>query len=492
MRKYLLIALAALLLTVSFLAACQPAPQEESSKEPAAESSALPAESKDDTQSVVENDSDAGDVSMPAESTDPEPSEQPESSEEPAPSKEPESPAEDSKFPDEPSEEPEVSDEMPAEVQNVRILFCSYSEKPYYAIVGSCTEGAVVTAKSDTYEASAKSWHGWFAVRMKAPDGNGKDKIKISQKYNGKSIGYAVSTEVQIHTQKAGQWPCITGYDTQFFFQKMLPDYTHTNLPSAGALSNLSSRIKTHLEQLRKSKPDADIIYIIAPSAMTTYPELVPEEYVQGTGKSRMDAVQDAIREGGGIVIDLRDTFNAHKNDERPLYFHYDSHWSEYGGYLAYEQLFNYISTKFADAKPHKDNEFDWTGSFYETGDFVMFLDMDQLTVKEYGYLRTPKFEMDKAITSVPRFCSQTRLVYSDNVTYENTIRTGKTNLPSCVVIRDSYCTSMYDIIADNMNTTHYMPMWHYTWNSAVIANEKPDFVIYLVSEWNIDSIMNG
>ena len=30
---------------------------------------------------------------------------------------------------------------------NIKVLYNSYSEKPYFAMVGTCTEGAVVTAE---------------------------------------------------------------------------------------------------------------------------------------------------------------------------------------------------------------------------------------------------------------------------------------------------------------------------------------------------------
>jgi len=45
---------------------------------------------------------------------------------------------------------------------------------------------------------------------------------------------------------------------------------------------------------------------------------------------------------------------------------------------------------------------------------------------------------------------------------------------------------AIYDLIPERMNKTHYMGMWGYGWNNAVMKNEKPDYVIYITSEWNM------
>jgi hypothetical protein len=75
-------------------------------------------------------------------------------------------------------------------------------------------------------------------------------------------------------------------------------------------------------------------------------------------------------------------------------------------------------------------------------------------------------------------------------VTEEKIINTKREELPSCIVLRDSYSTQMYDILAERMNKTHYMGMWGYRWDQSLIASEKPDYVIYILAEWNLDSVL--
>jgi hypothetical protein len=35
------------------------------------------------------------------------------------------------------------------------------------------------------------------------------------------------------------------------------------------------------------------------------------------------------------------------------------------------------------------------------------------------------------------------------------------------------------------------MGMWSYGWNSAYVNSEKPDYVIYLVAEWNVGELVS-
>jgi hypothetical protein len=364
----------------------------------------------------------------------------------------------------------------------------SFSEKPYFALVGRCSEGAIVKGEANGETVTSKSYHGWYSLRLKC---TGKNvDVKISQEVDGNQVGETLEYRIKPTTPGSEMWPTVTGGDFQFFFQKMLPDFQGKNVPSAGVLNNLSARVKIHLESLRKVNPDAEIIYMIVPSSMTTYPELVPSQYAQATGETKLDKTMAAIVRGGGTVIDLKSIFAEHKNDEMPLYYKLDSHWSDYGAYVAYNALFEHISEKFPEAAPRPESDFNWNEGYYNSGDMAYYLAMSQSKIKEYSYYRTFKDKVPASVTAFNRYDSATSLTYSDEMTYENTIVTGNDKLPNCIVMRDSYSTQMYDILAERMNRTVYCGMWGYGWNNWLINSEKPDYVIYLIAEWNIDSVL--
>lgn len=386
------------------------------------------------------------------------------------------------------SEDDESKPGSEEEDSGIRVLYCSYSEKPYFALVGTCDEGAVVTAEASGETVTSQSWHGWFSVRLKCESSS--VEVSLTQSVNGTQVGGTKKHTARPVTPGAEMWPVVTGKDFQFFFQKMLPDFYCTNLPSEYQLNQLTARVRNRINSLKNTSPYTEIIYMIVPSAMTVYPELVPSQYSPGFGDTRLDKVNAALEAGGATVIDLKEEFALHKNDEKPLYYKLDSHWTDYGAYVAYNALFEHISQKIPQAAPRAESEFVWNEGFYNSGDMTYYLAMAQNVVKEYAYYRTLGFDAPQSITSVPRYRSGKDLVYNDRMTYANTIYTNRPELPSCMVLRDSYSTQIYDILAERMNTTDYKGMWDYSWYTSEINSSKPDYIIYIVAEWNIDSIL--
>ena len=381
--------------------------------------------------------------------------------------------------------QPEV--EIPLD-EPIKVLYCTYTEKPYFALVGTCTEGATVIGEVGGESYSSKSYKGCFSLRL--PCESGRVEVSLTQTTGPNHTSEPLSYTASPKAQEAGRWPVVTGGDFQFFLQKMLPDYRHENIDSQEAYAALTERVRSRLETIHSYNPQGEIIYLIVPSTMSVYPELVPEEYAKGAGDSRLDLVSQTLRDAGATVIDLKSAFVAHKNDEMPLYYKLDSHWSDYGAFVAYQELFAHISQKFPDAAPRALEEFQWKADYYRSGDMSYYLGMAQSKVKEYGYYRSFAFDAPSSITSIPRYRSSSVLTYNDAVTYEKWIGTQRPELPSCMVIRDSYATQIYDLIAERMDNTHFLGMWNYTWNSTTIKSEKPDYVIYLVAEWNIDALM--
>lgn len=370
----------------------------------------------------------------------------------------------------------------------IRVLYCSYTEYPYFAMLGTCNEGATVTAQIGEETYSSRSYHGWFSLRL--PSEYGTADVTLTQTVNGEIFGEPIEYTAWPVTPGEGRWPVVTGGNYQFFLQSALPDYQKTNVDPDEVYSGFETILESRLETMHEYNPDAEIIYLIVPSAMTVYPELVPEDYERNEGESRLDKITTAIRNAGGTAIDLRPIFNAHKSDDMPLYRKLDSHWSEYGAYLAYQALFDHISGKYPQAAPRGANEFNWNPGYYNGGDIAYYLAMPQSEVREYACYRSFTFDASEEITSIPRYTSSESLFYNDAMTPDIVINTDRPELPSCMVIRDSYSTQIFDILAERMDRTHYLGMWNYTWYNSAVKAEKPDYVIYVVAEWNINYLL--
>jgi len=369
------------------------------------------------------------------------------------------------------------------------VINASFSEKPYFVIIGKCALNAEVTGEANGEKVTSKSYNGLFSVRLRC-DGSSVN-VKLSQTVDGAQVGDTLEYTASPITPSRDKWPVVAGGDMQFFFQKMLPDFQGYNTPDTATLDNITKRTSDRLALLRNNKPDAEIIYLLVPSAMTIYPELVPPQYTQAEGKTRLDLVSEALTKGGATVIDLKTLFTEHKNDEMPLYAKLDSHWSDYGAFVAYTELFNHISEKFPEAKPRDISEFNWKGDYFISGDMSYNLGLSAHNIKEYGYYRSFNIPIPKVISLVSRYESSRSLTYSNAVTEEKIMYSGNKNLPVSYVIRDSYSTQMYDILAERTYKTYYASMWNYIWDKSRVNSIKPDYVIYILAEWNLEQIIN-
>ncbi len=475
MKKVLTLAFVAVLLTALLLAACDSSPAAESSMQQSSGTS-IPQEISDILSDVVSED--ISEITSQAVSEDiveitsqgvSENSEQSNPNEESSqPQEEPNTPPQDA----------------------VKLLYSRYTNKPSFVIIGTCAQGADITATVGSQEVTVPSYMGWFAVTLKATGGD-KQEITLVQTIDGEQYDIPRVFATTVTTpQNLGTTALASNDAFQFFLAQMLPDHMGTaGLFGTGDINSMVNRVQSRLAQLREHKKDAEIIYMIIPSPMTIYPELVPQEYPKGTGKSRLDQVTEALSGAGATVIDVRGIFMEHKNDEMPLYYHLDSHWADYGAYLAYTQLFEHISQKFPNAKPHGIDAFTWTADYYTSADAMLYLGIPQVDIKEYGYYREFKEGLHTSIKAVPRYRGM-QLIYSEDTCNEIIFNTKRSELPSCLVYRDSYSAGIYDLIPDRMNRTHYIGMWNYTWNNTYINTEKPDYVIYILSEWNMFEVV--
>jgi len=368
------------------------------------------------------------------------------------------------------------------------VLGCTLTDNNCFVIVGKCEVGATITATTTGKQSvTATTDNGCYSVRFKKESKLTRVTIEAKGEITEK---YVVDADPKIPT--SDMWPIVGASGYNFFFQKMMPDFMQQNRLSNTQLTSLTTKIKSRVTALKDSSPDTEIIYMIVPSKASIYPELVPSDYKKGTSDSRLEQVNTALKAGGATVVDLLDVFSKHKDDENKLYWKTDSHWTDYGAYVAYDELFNYISNDFPAAAPRSFDDFTFKADYYNGGDMVYYMMMDQNIVKEYNYYRTPNFTMNSEITSVPRYKSSFYLMYNDAVVPAKTFNTKNSNLPDLYVMRDSYNTQMYDILADRGNTTIYKSMWDYTYNIKDINDNTPDYVIYIVAEWNIDSILKS
>lgn len=389
--------------------------------------------------------------------------------------------------------ENEISEEESLEpivnepTEYLSVIGCTLTDKNCFVIVGNCEEGAVITATTKNQTVTTETDRGFYSVRLKKED----TKTRVSIEAKGE-ITETFTLDAQPKIPTSDMWPIVAGNGYDFFFQKMMPDYMQTNVLSNNQISTLTNKVSRRVNNLKTQLPHTEIIYMIVPSKASVYPERVPEDYRKGSGKSRLEQVNEALETAGAKVINLLEVFDNHKDDEYKTYWKTDSHWTDYGAFVAYTELFNYIKQKFPEAAPRKPIEFNFKADFYNGGDMIYYIMMDQNVAKEYNWHRLPKFELNKDIKSISRYRAENYLMYSEDITPEIVFETGRNKLPNLYVMRDSYSAQIFDILADRGNKTVYKSMWSFTFNINDIKRHSPDYIVYILSEWNIDAVISG
>lgn len=90
----------------------------------------------------------------------------------------------------------------------------------------------------------------------------------------------------------------------------------------------------------------------IAPNKHAIYPELLPRWIRNPTGRTLIDQLTERLRGGKMIFEDLTDDLLKAKAD-RPaaLYYKADSHWNEFGAYIGYLRIMEFVREKFPGAR---------------------------------------------------------------------------------------------------------------------------------------------
>lgn len=383
-----------------------------------------------------------------------------------------------------------------ADDRELKVLAAAYSDNDYCVVYGECAVGATVTLTNDEGTFSVVSEGGNFAMRIL--DSDVYVDAEVSQSYDGKQIGKSIHWEGEAVLPDYGEdWGVWIGYENQGFYYKMIPDFEHTNLMSDDVVQSVTDRYAERVEKLKTVGDGCEMIFVLVPASMTVYPELVPEEVATpGEGDSRFDQLANALTDAGAKVIDMRKTFSERKNDALPLYFNYDSHWTDYAAYLAYVDLYDYISDRYEDAAPRTFDEFTWQWSYYTRGDMPWYFDVDQGgLIYEYTFERIGNFD-HPATRAITRYAkkgwSLAYPAFSDEIQYGNTYNTHRENLPDIMVMRNSYGSYMYELMVDKSDVAYMLPSFSYSFNYAQIKKNDPDYLIYILSEWDFEQIINN
>ncbi len=149
------------------------------------------------------------------------------------------------------------------------------------------------------------------------------------------------------------------GNDGWLFFNgdNVLSDFLGLKKSTSGELENY----RRVLEDRREWLADHNILYLvaIAPNKIMVYPENLPRSIRQRQGSFFIDQFFDYI-DGFSIrdyIIDLRHVLLSNKSVDQ-VYFRTDTHWTTYGGYIAYREIIRRMKQWTYPVEPLNENAF--------------------------------------------------------------------------------------------------------------------------------------
>ena len=270
----------------------------------------------------------------------------------------------------------------------------------------------------------------------------------------------------------------ITGKEDWMYFNSVkseiksdqLADFLGTNLYSPEHLDEIMSILMGDIKKFEAL--GAKVLVTFPPNKMRIYSEYMPDVYQKKKADyTRTDQLRDALRDRGVKVVDYTDLFMEEKKDHR-LFLRTDTHWTKYGGYLAYRRLFDNLQAmgflkgqqpieikKISKEDRACGDNFKTEGVFVPCSEWDYALEYTQPITHECIY-RGKNKEMNYGI--------------------DNMLCQSKGKKEKLLVIRDSFFDNIHPLLAEHFGRT--VLLWRtllsYPEMTEIIKEEKPDVVI--------------
>lgn len=236
-------------------------------------------------------------------------------------------------------------------------------------------------------------------------------------------------------------------------------------------------KIQINLDNLQAelTKMGIKFYVIMPPNKNTIYPEyLTPEIPVIGNQSRLSQLLEYQLDHGSVKIIDIRERLNRVKQAER-VYYETDTHWNPRGAFEGYRALIETIQKDFPSVKPLDLEDCQITKAQKWQGDLS----------RMSGWLNA--YSTYDAIIPPSNPKSTVRKEKIDDVQYTY-FENESPELPKAIIFRDSFFTVMQPFMAQNFS--ELIDIWTYKVDFDLIEQEKPDIVIFLMTERIIQRLL--
>ncbi|MBV6452101.1 MAG: hypothetical protein MHPDNHAH_02854 [Anaerolineales bacterium] len=223
---------------------------------------------------------------------------------------------------------------------------------------------------------------------------------------------------------------------------------------------------------VRYAEQGITLLIVIPPNKNTIYPERVPSQIPVIGSESKLDQLVNYLRANGRQqVIDLRSALLAAK-EERQMYYATDTHWNDYGAYIAYSALMAEVSEKFPAAEAHLPSDFEPVVSEPDALDLASVIGATTLDESKIQF--APLFDLSANYKTVN--LGGRKLMFSYNP---------DSSLPDLVLYYDSFFFNVIPILGEHFHSGLYVQNYSGSglWNLSWVDERQPDVVIIEFAE---------
>ena len=255
-----------------------------------------------------------------------------------------------------------------------------------------------------------------------------------------------------------------------------IEDYQHTTVFTDDELARFQQNLDALSAQY--AQRGITLLVIVPPNKNTIYPERVPTQIPVLRNESKLDQMVTYLQAHGQTqLIDLRPALLAAKS-EHQIYYATDTHWNDYGIYIAYSALMSEIHKVYPNLIAHPVSDFK-----------IVKREPDQLDLSN-----------NMGITLLPESRIQFVNQYDLHTSYKN-INLGQrklmfsynpdASLPDVVMYYDSFFFSVIPLLGEHFHNGYYIQNYvgGGLWNLSWVDEQDPDMVIIEFSERYLDDL---
>lgn len=222
------------------------------------------------------------------------------------------------------------------------------------------------------------------------------------------------------------------------------------------------------------------LVVVVVPSKNTIYPERVPAQIPQLGTESKLDQVAEYLSAHGETqILDLRPALLQAKT-EREIYLATDTHWNDYGAYLAYSLLMERLGETYPNLSPRPLSDFAEQILEPEPLDLANVIGATSLT--ESKLRLAPTFDLATSYKTVN--LGGRKLLFSYNP---------DAALPNLVIYHDSYFFNVNPMLGEHFHRGIFIQNFSGggLWNLSWVDEQEPDVVIIEFAERYLDDLFN-